>query len=98
MVGLQIRRQNSQSITKLNWLGAGAIISHLKGTWSPEARAAAAAFAAHQDALLEALRSCPSGIELIEKGHEEDVELAGQYNASKSVPRFVTPAYQQHAT
>jgi 2-phosphosulfolactate phosphatase len=46
-----------------DWLGAGAIISRLSGTWSPEAKAAVAAFETHQDNLLEALRTCPSGTE-----------------------------------
>jgi len=78
-----------------DWLGAGAIISHLSGTCSPEARAAAAAFEAHQDALLEALWACPSGLELINKGYGEDVEIAGRTNASRTVPQFEPPAYQQ---
>jgi 2-phosphosulfolactate phosphatase len=78
-----------------DWLGAGAIISHLSGSYSPEARAAAAAFEAHQDALLEALRACPSGLELINKGYGEDVEIAGRTNASRTVPQFEPPAYQQ---
>ncbi len=78
-----------------DWLGAGAIISHLGGSWSPEARAAAAAFEAHQARLLEALKACPSGIELVELGYGKDVEIAGQYNTSATVPRFEPPAYRQ---
>jgi 2-phosphosulfolactate phosphatase len=77
-----------------DWLGAGAIISNLSGSWSPEARAAAAAFEAHRADLLEALRTCPSGIELIEWGYGDDVEIAAQYNASRTVPRFTPPVYQ----
>ena len=77
-----------------DWLGAGAIISHLPGNWSPEARAAAAAFEAHRVDLLEALRKCPSGQELIGWGYGGDVEIAGQLNASRTVPRFIPPAYQ----
>lgn len=80
-----------------DWLGAGAIISHLSGTWSPEARAAAAAFEAHHADLLEALKACPSGIELIDWGYGQDVELAAQYNASRTVPRFASPAYQSQS-
>lgn len=76
-----------------DWLGAGAIVSHLAGAWSPEARAAAAAFAAHQNNIREALRSCPSGLELIEWGYPQDVELAAQYNASTGAPHFIPPAY-----
>ncbi|MGD2049144.1 MAG: 2-phosphosulfolactate phosphatase [Chloroflexota bacterium] len=77
-----------------DWLGAGAIISHLSGTWSSEARAAAAAFEVHQANLLEALRTCPSGQELISWGYAQDVEIASQLNASTTVPRFRAPAYE----
>ena len=77
-----------------DWLGAGAIISHLSGTWSPEAKAAAAAFNAHQADLLGALRTCPSGLELIDRGYGEDVEIACQYDVSTAVPRFEPPSYR----
>ncbi len=77
-----------------DWLGAGAIISHLSGTWSPEARAAVAAFEAHQANLREALMACPSGVELIDWGYAEDVELAAQHNTSAIAPHFRPPAYQ----
>lgn len=76
-----------------DWLGAGAIISHLAGTPTPEATAAAAAFAAHRDNLLPALNACPSGQELIDRGYPTDVELAAECNVSTTVPRFVPPAY-----
>jgi 2-phosphosulfolactate phosphatase len=78
-----------------DWLGAGAIISHLSGTWSHETRAAAAAFEVHQANLLETLMTIPSGVELIDKGYPVDVEIAGQYNASTAAPRFRPPAYQR---
>ena len=77
-----------------DWLGAGAIISHLSGTRSPEAAAAAAAFEVLKQKLLEALRECPSGLELISKGYDQDVVIAAQYNASRNVPRFIPPAYR----
>ena len=76
-----------------DWLGAGAIISHLSGTWSPEARAAVAAFEAHQASLLETLMTIPSGEELIDWGYAEDVEIAAQYNTSPIAPHFRPPAY-----
>ena len=76
-----------------DWLGAGAIISHLSGAWSPEARAAAAAFEVHQASLLETLMTISSGQELIDKGYAQDVELAAQYNISTTAPHFKTPAY-----
>ena len=77
-----------------DWLGAGAIISHLSGTWSPEARAAVAAFEAHQANLLETLKTIPSGEELIDWGYAEDVKIAAQHNSSTSAPHFRPPAYR----
>lgn len=76
-----------------DWLGAGAIISHLVGDWSPEARAAAAAFEAHRDHLLATINAIPSGKELIDWGYGQDVEIAAQYNTSASAPQFRFPAY-----
>ena len=78
-----------------DWLGAGAIISHLSGQWSPEARAAAAAFEAHRANLLETLMAIPSGVELIEWGYSQDVEIAAQHNASGAAPYFEAPAYRR---
>jgi 2-phosphosulfolactate phosphatase len=78
-----------------DWLGAGAIISHLTGALSPEARAAAAAFEDHQANLLETLTVISSGVELIDKGYAQDVEIAARYNASTTTPRFAAPAYQE---
>jgi 2-phosphosulfolactate phosphatase len=77
-----------------DWLGAGAVISHLSGSWSPEAKAAAAAFHDQEEDLLGALNACPSGIELIGKGYGRDVETASQYDSSITVPRFTPPAYR----
>ncbi|HET6447301.1 MAG TPA: 2-phosphosulfolactate phosphatase [candidate division Zixibacteria bacterium] len=80
-----------------DWLGAGAIISSLKGSWSPEARAAAAAFGSYKDDLLAAICSCLSGKELIDGGYRRDVEIACDYGSSDAVPRFSPPAYQNAA-
>jgi 2-phosphosulfolactate phosphatase len=76
-----------------DWLGAGAIISHLTGAWSPEARAAVAAFEAQRDNLLETLLAIPSGMELVDWGYGQDVEIAAQYHASMIAPRFESGAY-----
>lgn len=76
-----------------DWLGAGAIISNLPGSWSPEATAAISAFEASKGDLPQALRTCPSGVELLDDGYGEDVELAGQLDSSKAVPQFYPPAY-----
>lgn len=67
-------------------MGAGAIISYLGGDLTPEARATAAAFADAKSDLREQLFACPSGVELVERGFPEDVELAVQLNASKVAP------------
>ncbi len=68
-------------------LGAGAVISALgtRGA-SPEARAAAAVFDDARPDLRELVMGCGSGIELIDRGAEVDVELAAQLDVSSIVP------------
>ena len=58
-----------------DWLGAGALVAQLRGSRSPEAAAAAAAWSA-QDQVLETLSHTGSGRELIRRGFAEDVFLA----------------------
>jgi len=67
-------------------VGAGAIISCLGGSCSPEAELAKAAFQDCEPDLLQWLRACASGRELIEKGFEEDIDLACEINSSAVVP------------
>ncbi|MDZ8189509.1 MAG: 2-phosphosulfolactate phosphatase [Nostoc sp. ChiSLP02] len=74
-------------------IGAGAILSYLRGSLSPEAEAAVAAFQAFQQDLVGYLKKCSSGKELIEKGFEPDVELAGAFNISDCVPLLIDKAY-----
>jgi 2-phosphosulfolactate phosphatase len=74
-------------------VGAGAIISHLPGTPSPEARAAAAVYAAAKSELNRLLKRCGSGKELIERGYAEDVETASAPDVSECVPTLVNGAY-----
>ncbi len=76
-----------------DWLGAGAILSHLSGSASPEARAAIAAFREHRSGLERALLECESGRELERWGYREDVLLAAMLDASESVPEFDGVAY-----
>ena len=79
-----------------DWLGAGAIIAHLPGDRSPEARAAAAAFEVHQANLLETLMAVPSGVELIDKGYVEDVETRRPIQCQHSGAHVSgPPAYQR---
>jgi 2-phosphosulfolactate phosphatase len=75
-----------------DWLGAGAIISKLVGKKTVKAKAASNTFDGNFD-LLSVLRSGASGIELIERGFPEDVELAAQLNISTSSPRMDSCAY-----
>ncbi len=74
-------------------IGAGAILSYLRGSLSPEAEAAVAAFQAFQQDLVGYLKKCSSGKELIEKGFELDVELAAAFNISDCVPLLTDNAY-----
>jgi 2-phosphosulfolactate phosphatase len=70
--------------------GAGAVIgSLLEGGMkdaSPEASAAAAAYAVVADDLPSALRACASGRELVGLGFAGDVEIAAEVDLSRSVP------------
>lgn len=76
-----------------DWVGAGAIISYLDGSLSPEASSAAAAFRAALPRLEDHLRECSSGRELIERGFAEDVQLAAQLNVSPIAPKLINAAF-----
>ncbi|MCK4873765.1 MAG: 2-phosphosulfolactate phosphatase [Phycisphaerales bacterium] len=74
-------------------IGAGAIISELPGSRSPEAAAAVAAWEAARADITAVLLGCSSGKELIEMGFPGDVELAADVNCSSAVPRLRDGAY-----
>jgi 2-phosphosulfolactate phosphatase len=76
-------------------VGAGAIIASLQGSKSPEALLAEYAFAAFETQLLATLRDCSSGKQLVERGYDEDVELAAKLNDSQSVPILTDGAYHR---
>jgi 2-phosphosulfolactate phosphatase len=76
-----------------DWVGAGAIVSQLPGTRSPEAEMAAAVFARFRGCLAEVLLGCGSGIELIRRGFQADVEIAAQWNVSTCAPSLVEGAF-----
>lgn len=78
-----------------DWLGAGAIISHLAGRRSPEAEAAAAVFAGLRRDLASFMRACSSGRELIELGFANDVTLAAQLDCNNRAPALCDGAYVQ---
>lgn len=74
-------------------IGAGAIIHYLTGTRSPESKAAVTAFIHFRETLLESLRQCSSGKELIALGFGADVELAAALNQSGCAPVLREGAY-----
>jgi 2-phosphosulfolactate phosphatase len=76
-----------------DWLGAGAILSHLPGDPPAEARAAIAAFRELEAEIPQALRSCMSGRELIERGYPDDVEIAAEVGASSAAPTYDGEAF-----
>jgi len=75
-------------------VGAGAIISCLDGTKSPESQLALAAFNAARNDLTDFLLATSSGRELAERGFEMDVRLAAELDGSLSVPHFDGVAYR----
>jgi 2-phosphosulfolactate phosphatase len=78
-------------------VGAGAIIHYLRGTRSPEATLAEAAFWRCRDELADYLKRCSSGRELVERGFAADVELAAALNVSRVAPLLVGGAYTAQA-
>ena len=74
-------------------IGAGAILSYLSGSLSPEAEAAVTVFNSFKNDLLGTLKKCSSGKELIARGFESDVELAAEINVSDCVPVFIDNYY-----
>ncbi|MGB3650652.1 MAG: 2-phosphosulfolactate phosphatase [Rivularia sp. (in: cyanobacteria)] len=74
-------------------IGAGAILSYLSGSLSPEAEAAVSVFNSFKNDLLDVLKKCSSGKELIARGFESDVKLAAEVNLSDCVPVFINNAY-----
>lgn len=77
-----------------DWMGAGAVMSHLTGTLSPEARAAVTVYRDAVSSVKTLLKQCASGKELMEIGFEQDVGLAAEVDASDCVPILVNGAYQ----
>jgi 2-phosphosulfolactate phosphatase len=80
-----------------DWIGAGAIISQLNGSLSPEAHAALAAFQNAQAETELLIKQCGTGKELIARGFEEDVVLASAVDVSVCVPALLNGAYVRAA-
>jgi 2-phosphosulfolactate phosphatase len=72
-------------------LGAGAIAACFPAdlSRSPEIRAAVAAFHVAVPTLEQTLLQCGSGVELAQRGFEDDVRYAARWNALQVVPRLV---------
>jgi 2-phosphosulfolactate phosphatase len=81
-----------------DFIGAGAIINNLNGTYSPEAEAAEAIYSRMRATLTENLQRCSSGKELIGRGHAKDVELAAALNQSFTTPLLIDGAYRNRPT
>jgi 2-phosphosulfolactate phosphatase len=75
-------------------IGAGAVIARLPGTRSPEAAAAASAFASVADRLHPLLTECASGRELQAIGFARDIDLAAEYDASEHAPLLESGCYR----
>ncbi len=76
-----------------DWLGAGAILSRLPGSRSHDAEAAAASFMSMRGNLRDVLAASRSGIELIEKGYPDDVDLASELDVDGAVPLLAGNAF-----
>lgn len=77
-------------------LGAGAILSYLKGTFSPEAEITRVVFEKYKNSLDRLLMLSSSGKELNEKGFIDDVQISSQLNGDKNAPLLVDGAYQSY--
>lgn len=80
-----------------DFIGSGAVISYLEGNLSPEAQSAVAAYRDVCQTLGHLMKRCGSGKELIERGFEQDVDLASELDISDCVPTMLDGAYVNHA-
>jgi 2-phosphosulfolactate phosphatase len=77
-----------------DFLGAGAVLSGLPGSRSPDARAAVAAWADASADIESTLLQCPSGRELLERGRDEDIYYAAQVGVSEVIPVLRDEAFR----
>jgi 2-phosphosulfolactate phosphatase len=75
-------------------LGAGALLAHLGGRPSPEARATIAAWLGTPEGLRDVLAACSSGRQLEAAGHADDVTYAGFFGVSDVVPVLKDGAFR----
>jgi 2-phosphosulfolactate phosphatase len=79
-------------------VGAGAIIHHMVGLKSPEAKLAEAVYLSVLEDLSATVFSCSSGKELVVRGYAQDVEMAAQLNVSGCAPLMTDGAYRTTVT
>lgn len=77
-----------------DYVGAGAVISHLHGSLSAEAKSALASFDSFKDNLHRTISESISGQELLSRGFEEDILLATELNVSSAVPLLGDNSYR----
>lgn len=81
--------------------GAGAVLAALVDLGveglSPEAQMAEQAFRCVEPAIAEALHACAGGRELVAKGFEDDVRVAGEVDSSCVVPVLRDGSFTDHA-
>lgn len=78
-------------------LGAGAVIDAIGFDGEPEAVVARHAFLSARPHLEATLRTSRSGVELIEKEHALDVDIAAELNVSHCAPLLKNGAYENAA-
>lgn len=76
-------------------VGAGAILQHLGGSFSPEACLAFDAYRSARPDIRELLLKCSSGKELIMQGFEQDVILAAAVDVDDCAPLLSAGAYRK---
>jgi 2-phosphosulfolactate phosphatase len=77
-----------------DYLGAGAVLSGLQLSLSPDAEVCRAAFENARNNLRGLVWNCPSGVELRERGLEEDVHWCCALNSLEVVPRLVEGVFR----
>ncbi len=77
-----------------DYLGAGAVISCLKGNFIGKAEDAMLSFRSFKKDISRTISMSISGVELIEKGFEDDIALACEINVSASVPLLSNNIYK----
>jgi 2-phosphosulfolactate phosphatase len=76
-----------------DWLGAGAVASHLRGERCAEAELAARSFESARADIRALLAGSRSGRELVDAGFETDIELAAEVDVSDVAPLLRDSAY-----